>query len=261
MLSYQHGFHAGNRADVLKHAVLEAVLGEIAQAPRPVFYIETHAGRGRYDLTGAQATKRGEALSGVQSLLVGDAPRPLQPWLKRVAAHGVTDYPGSPVLALSVLPETSRAMFFEMHPAEHAALTQALHGEKRAQIKQADGYAGALKLAPRGGEQLVVLIDPSYETVRDIDALISWVPRALSRWPHAVMLVWLPLYRDGREGEFIAFLNDLDDSFVASARWPVAADETSSLEGSAMAVFRAPGPAIQKAKAIADALQGFWNRT
>src|SRR3990167_800767 len=81
MLSYQHGFHAGNGADVLKHAVLDLVLRDIAKGPRPVLYVETHSGRGRYDLTGAQARKGGEADAGILALLKGDAPAGFGDWL------------------------------------------------------------------------------------------------------------------------------------------------------------------------------------
>jgi len=79
MLSYQHGFHAGNRADVLKHAVLDLVLRDVAKGPRPVLYVETHSGRGRYDLTGPQARKGGEADTGILALLKGKAPAGLGP--------------------------------------------------------------------------------------------------------------------------------------------------------------------------------------
>ena len=84
MLSYQHGFHAGNRADVLKHAVLDTLLRAAAKGPRPLFYVETHSGRGRYDLTNSQARKRGESDDGVIALMKGQAFQPSQ--------HGVQIY-------------------------------------------------------------------------------------------------------------------------------------------------------------------------
>ena len=82
MLSYQHGFHAGNRADVLKHAVLHSVLTELRSANKSIFYVETHAGRGVYDLGSEQAVKTGEAAEGVLAMLEAPpAPKPLQPCL------------------------------------------------------------------------------------------------------------------------------------------------------------------------------------
>ncbi len=258
MLSYQHGFHAGNRADVLKHAVLDAILRAAAADPRPLLYVETHSGRGRYDLMGAQARKKAEADAGVIALMQSKAPRPLRPWLDAVTSRGTADYPGSPALAQALLPASARMIFFEKHPAEHAALAANLAGESRALVRHADGYAGALKLAPRGGERILVFVDPSYETSRDIDALALWTPKALKRWPGGMVVLWLPLFRDGREAEFGQYLNGLDDCLVAGARWPVEPEDESALEGSAIVAFRAPEAAHAPSLTIASALQSWW---
>ncbi len=261
MLSYQHGFHAGNRADVLKHAVLDTILRTVATSPRPLLYVETHAGRGRYDLTNAQARKRGESDDGVLALMQGAAPKGLANWLELVRARGETNYPGSPSLAQALLPGTARMILFELHPQEHVALSEATKGDDRIRIQKADGYSGALKLAPRAGEQMVVLVDPSYETHRDIEALAVWTPKALKRWPDAILILWLPLFRDGREAEFGEYLATLGDALIVGARWPVAAGTESSLEGSAMVAFGAPSDARPRCEAIASSLEHLWAQT
>jgi len=258
MLSYQHGFHAGNRADVLKHALLDHVLRSLAGGPRPLLYVETHSGRGRYDLTGEQARKGGEAEAGILALLKAGAPAGFSDWLDLVRARTVRDYPGSPALALARLPASARLILFERHPAEFRALTENLGADPRLLIREADGYSGALRLAPRGGEQILVFSDPSYETRRDIEALALWTPRALKRWPTGIILIWLPLYRDGREAEFGEHLAALGANLIAGARWPVRPDETGSLEGSAIAGFRVPGTAARSAEAMAARLEAFW---
>ncbi|WP_213271656.1 23S rRNA (adenine(2030)-N(6))-methyltransferase RlmJ [Hyphomonas sp.] len=258
MLSYQHGFHAGNRADVLKHGVLDTLLKAAAAGPRPLFYVETHSGRGRYDLTNAQARKRGESDDGVIALMKGKAPSPLSGWMDLVNARGMKDYPGSPALAQALLPKSARMVLFELHPQENAALTEAMRGDDRIRIQKADGYTGALKLAPRGGEQLVVLVDPSYETQRDIEALALWTPKALKRWPGALLILWLPLFRDGREAEFGEYLATLGDAMIFGARWPVATGTESSIEGSAMVAFGAPPEARAPCEAIATSLENYW---
>ena len=260
MLSYQHGFHAGNRADVLKHAVLHAILTAIANQSPNCLYVETHSGHGRYDLKGAQSTKGGEAADGVLDLLDHGAPKPVTPWLDFVRQNGVAKYPGSPALAQSLLPATARMIFFEKHPTEHRELVGALGKDDRIQVKHADGYAGALKLSPRAREQMVCFVDPSYETSRDIDALALWTPRALKRWPNATLILWLPLFRDGREAEFGEYLTDLDDGFVAGARWPVDPLDESALEGSAIVAYRAPASSRDAALSIASSLQSWWAR-
>lgn len=125
MLSYQHGYHAGNRADVLKHAVLHAVLEEEAKAGHSLLYVETHAARGYYDLTGDKAHKTGEAKLGVLSMPKSEkAARALKPWLAHVQAKGPTSYPGSPALAVQLLGQNARIALFEKHPTEHDALSK-----------------------------------------------------------------------------------------------------------------------------------------
>ena len=258
MLSYQHGFHAGNRADVLKHAVLDTLLRAAAAGPKPVFYVETHSGRGRYDLTNAQARKRGEADDGVLALMKDGAPAPLTAWMDIIRARGQLDYPGSPALAQTLLPKSARLVLFELHPQENTALNEAMKGDERIRIQKADGYSGALKLAPRAGEQMIVLVDPSYETHRDIEALALWTPKALKRWPGAMLILWLPLFRDGREAEFGEYLETLGAPMSVGARWPVAAGTETSIEGSAMVAFGAPKAAQAPCQAIASSLETYW---
>ncbi|MEM9573090.1 MAG: 23S rRNA (adenine(2030)-N(6))-methyltransferase RlmJ [Pseudomonadota bacterium] len=259
MLSYQHGFHAGNQADVLKHAILHAVLGAEAEANRPLLYIETHAARGFYDLSGAQSEKTGEAKRGVLAMPKADrAPNALKPWLKHVQSKGPTSYPGSPALATQMLPDSARIVLFELHPTEHKALSQALQKDARVQIRKEDGYRGALRLQPRRGEHMLVVLDPSYETDADMDALANWVPRAMRKWPKAQFLIWLPLFADGREEEFGAFLSSLDEGFVAGSRWQRPENDGSSLEGSAMIGLRIGGSGARKAFAIAAELDKLW---
>lgn len=259
MLSYQHGFHAGNRADVLKHAILEAILSGVKATGQKVFYVETHSGRGRYDLTGGQARKTGEADVGVLDLLAGKAPKPLRPWLDIVRQTGPTAYPGSPALAAHCLGAKDRMVLFEKHPQEYDALYNAMKSDERIQVKRADGYGGALKLAPRSGEQMCVLVDPSYETMRDMDALAEWAPRALRRWPRAMLIIWLPLFRDEREAEFGAYLSELSEGTIAGARWPSDPMEETALEGSAMVAYRVDQPVGEKMTAIASSLQSYWS--
>ncbi|MEM9375770.1 MAG: 23S rRNA (adenine(2030)-N(6))-methyltransferase RlmJ [Pseudomonadota bacterium] len=259
MLSYQHGYHAGNKADVLKHAVLHAVLSHFADAGRPLLYVETHAARGYYDLNSDQARKTGEAAQGVLALPAAEqAPKALQPWLRLVQAKGPGAYPGSPALARQLLGADARLMLFELHPTEHKALSQTMRQDARVQIRKEDGYRGALRLQPRRGEDMLVVLDPSYETEADMDALAQWVPRALRKWPKAKLAIWLPLFADGREEAFGAFLAGLDEGFVAGSRWARQSDDPSALEGSAMIGLRIRGSVARKAFAISAELDKLW---
>ncbi|MEM0987108.1 MAG: 23S rRNA (adenine(2030)-N(6))-methyltransferase RlmJ [Pseudomonadota bacterium] len=259
MLSYQHGFHAGNRADVLKHAVLDGLLRHVTEAGGPVLHVETHAGRGVYDLKGAQAAKTGEAADGVIALMDGNRPRPLRPWLSLVETQGVGAYPGSPQLARLVLGDRGRLALFEKHPAEYEALTGAFEGDRSVQIRKMDGYGGALKLKPRAKETLIVFSDPSYETIKDMDELAEWTPRALNRWPDALVVLWLPLFKDEREAAFGAYLSELEDGVIAGARWPSPDGRDTALSGSAIVAYRVPKAVRDMATSIASTLNSVWS--
>lgn len=244
---------------MLKHAILHAVLTTERDAKQPLLYVETHAARGFYDLTGAQSKKTAEAERGVLAMPRADkAAKALQPWLKHVQSKGPKSYPGSPALASQLLSEQARIVLFELHPAEHKALTQALDKDTRVQIRKEDGYRGALRMQPRRGEQMLVVLDPSYETDADMDALANWVPRAMRKWPKAQFLIWLPLFADGREEEFGAFLSSLDEGFVAGSRWDRGSEDPSALEGSAMIGLRLGGGAARKSFAISAELDKLW---
>ena len=261
MLSYQHGFHAGNRADVFKHAVLHSILETAAKADHPWLYIETHSAAGNYDLTDELSRKTREADQGVGLLLdMKQTPEPLKPWLDYVRNRTVRNYPGSPALARHCLRENDRMVFFEKHPAEFEKLSRSLSGDIRARALKEDGYKGALSLQPRSKERLIAFLDPSYETDRDMEALAEWMPRAMKRWPMAMFLVWMPLFKDERELEFGQFLSSLDFGFVAGTHWPADSDKDTALTGSAMIGLRTTPAMARPAYAIGEALDKLWQQ-
>jgi hypothetical protein len=114
MLSYQHHFHAGNLADVQKHALLAWCLAYLTQKDKPLTYIETHAGRGLYDLASEYALKTGEAALGIER--AEDWFPKDHPYRQRLnevrASYGPTAYPGSPLIAaLSTLSDRGEIRF------------------------------------------------------------------------------------------------------------------------------------------------------
>ncbi len=262
MLSYQHGYHAGNKADCLKHAVLHAVLETYAKNPTSLFYVETHAARGLYDLKSDQARKTGEAKTGILAIEKrADLPAAIKPWVNSIKPKLSKAYPGSPALAARILPPSARLVLFEKHPTEHKALLGNLGTDDRIQIKKDDGYRGALRLQPRRGEDMLVTLDPSYETEADMEVLANWVPRAMRRWPRAAFLIWLPLFADGREEGFGAYLSDLGEGFVAGSRWPRPDADPSSLTGSAMIGLGIKGAAAKRAFSIAAGFDQIWRNS
>ncbi len=207
MLSYQHAFHAGNPADMHKHAALALLLKALKRKPRPITYMETHSGRGLYDLSGPEAAKTGEAAAGIG----GHAP-PDGPYAEILARvrdrHGPTAYPGSPLIAREMLGSDDRLHLMELHPAEHAALKRALAAPNTA-IHKRDGYEGVLALSPPDPRRGLVLVDPSYEVKTEYEAAAGFVRKLIARWPQAVVMVWYPILPEGRHKALLAGLAPL----------------------------------------------------
>ena len=191
MLSYQHGYHAGSPADLHKHIVLAELLAMLTAKPRGISYVETHAGRGLYDLAAPEALKTGEAAQGIGRI----RPDPATPYGRALAAvraaAGPTAYPGSPLVARALLRPQDRMTLMELHPAEHAGLVDAMAGSG-AQIHRRDGFEGVLALAPFKPRRGLVLVDPSYEVKTEYAAAADFVRRLIARWPEAAVLVWYP---------------------------------------------------------------------
>jgi 23S rRNA (adenine2030-N6)-methyltransferase len=213
MLSYQHAYHAGNAADLHKHIALAELIARLTVKSRGLTYVETHAGRGLYDLAGPEARKTGETARGIARL----APDPATPYGMAVAAvrarHGASAYPGSPLVARALLRPQDRLVLHELHPAEHAALAFALPAREAAvppaAIHRRDGFEGTLALAPPEPRRGLVLVDPSYEVKTDYAAAATFVRKLLARWPEAVVLAWYPLLAAGRHEALLAGLRSL----------------------------------------------------
>lgn len=210
MLSYQHGYHAGNAADVHKHLTLIAVIQRLQAKESAIHYFDTHAGKGHYDLTDAQATKTNEFLAGVVRMLplrnsLIDNPV----WAEFFAALDsanaeqtnrgyVTEadnlrfYPGSPGWVSRLRREQDRHTVFELHPAEHDVLSG--YGERQTgRVVYGDGLQGVLKQLPPKTPRLLVLIDPAYENKTEYDEVAAAALKILQRCRHAVVLIWYPL--------------------------------------------------------------------
>ncbi len=198
MLSYQHIYHAGNMADVQKHTLLAYALGYMAKKDKPLCYIDTHAGRGLYDLAAAEAAKTGEATQGITRLLEKfPAAHPYRRVIENVrAAHGPNAYPGSPLVAALSMRAGDPMSLAELHPQERAALEQ-VPKLKRARIKGEDGFAMALSLVPPTPRRGMVLIDPSYEVKDDYDAIPGTIAKLAKAWNVGVQMLWYPILKTG----------------------------------------------------------------
>ncbi len=198
MLSYLHGFHVGNHADVLKHTVLVSALTRLVGKPKPLRYIETHAGGGAYDLRSPAAQRNREYASGIGRVFAAaDAPDAVRRLVDLVRAFNgggeLHRYPGSPTLARTVLRPDDRLCLFELHPAEHEALLRTVAGDRRVKVLREDGLAGCIGLVPPPERRVLVLIDPSYELKNEHEQVVDAVTKAHRRFATGVYAVWYPV--------------------------------------------------------------------
>lgn len=241
MLSYQHAYHAGNLADLHKHALLAVALARLTEKPKPLSYLETHAGRGLYHLDGAESARTGEAEAGItRALDEGWLPEdhPLIDALDAVRAEfGADAYPGSPLIARHFLREGDRATLAELHPAEHAALAATTCF---ARIEQRDGFEMANALIPPTPRRGMLLIDPSYEVKSDYDRLPAIVARLARKWNVGVIALWYPILTDGRQAAMARVLAAAHPEALASeVRFPPARPG-HGMVGSGMFIINPP---------------------
>ncbi|SLN47795.1 23S rRNA (adenine(2030)-N(6))-methyltransferase RlmJ [Roseisalinus antarcticus] len=206
MLSYQHAYHAGNMADVHKHAVLATALDYLAQKSKPMTYVETHAGRGLYALDGAEAQKTGEAAQGI--LRVGRTLPPDHPLIRACAAvrdsFGPQAYPGSPLIARHFVRPDDSLHLAELHPAEYAALVATMGGKAR--LYRQDGAELAMSICPPTPRRGLMLIDPSWELKEDYKAMPALLAKVHRIWPVGVLILWFPLLVSGVHKPLVARL-------------------------------------------------------
>ncbi len=241
MLSYQHAFHAGNLADLHKHALLAWMLDYLTAKPKPLTYMETHSGRGLYDLGGDAARKTGEAEAGItRALAEGWLPQghPLLRALEVVRSfYGPDAYPGSPLIAEALLRQDDSLHLAELHPTEIAALE---HVMLFAKLHHQDGFAMANALCPPTPRRGMLLIDPSFEVKADYESLPPFIAKIAMKWNVGIIALWYPLLLDGRHGPM---MRALQERFPEALRHEVhfrPAREGHGMIGSGMFVVNPP---------------------
>ncbi len=199
MLSYRHGFHAGNHADVLKHIVLVLLLRILTRKEKSVVMVDTHAGAGMYSLEQGFALKNAEFRNGIAALWErNDLPELIADYVNQVRAvnpEGVLrNYPGSPRIALEMLRPQDRLRLFELHSTEGLILAeQFATSGRRVIVTAGDGFAGLKAVLPPPSRRGLVLIDPSYELASDYRAVVSALRDGLKRFATGTYAVWYPL--------------------------------------------------------------------
>jgi 23S rRNA (adenine2030-N6)-methyltransferase len=244
-MNYRHAFHAGNFADVHKHTLLVALLERLTRKPKPLFFLDTHAGRGHYDLQSADARRSDESSSGIGRLtgctpVSGDIARYL-----RLAGIDTANsqplpatYPGSPLFALAALREGDRVALIESQPEEARVLRNETRQRRNLSVIHGDGYAALQTYLPPKENRGLVLLDPPYESVDEFATLTHALKTAIGRWPNGVYAAWYPI-KASREA--VRFLASMQQSGIRKiltaeliARPPVRACSSSIHLGSSI---------------------------
>jgi 23S rRNA (adenine2030-N6)-methyltransferase len=200
-MNYRHAFHAGSFADVVKHAVLARILTHLRAKPAAFRVLDTHAGAGRYDLAGAEASRSPEWREGIARLLAAPVAEParalLAPYLDAVAGLNppgrLTTYPGSPALVLALLRPQDRLTACELEPNAAAALARNLGRDRRSKALALDGWTALNAYVPPKERRGLVLIDPPFEDEGDFSRLAQGVEAAHRKWPGGSYLLWYPI--------------------------------------------------------------------
>ncbi|MEQ9889375.1 23S rRNA (adenine(2030)-N(6))-methyltransferase RlmJ [Pectobacterium zantedeschiae] len=198
MLSYRHSFHAGNHADVLKHTVQSLIITALKEKEKPFLYLDTHAGAGRYQLSGEHAERTGEYLDGIAKIWQrDDIPAELEPYMQAVHTYNhngqLRYYPGSPLIARQLLREQDKLHLTELHPSDFPLLRNEFQKDSRTKVLRDDGYQQLKSQLPPLSRRGFILIDPPYELKTDYQDVVKGIKEGHKRFGTGVFALWYPV--------------------------------------------------------------------
>jgi len=246
VLAYRHLFHAGNFADVFKHALLSRLLLALGRKDKPYFYLDTHAGIARYDLSHPWAQKNAEWRDGIERVLARkDAPAVLAPYLEAVRAENrdgkLRFYPGSPRIARRLIRAGDRMVLNELNATDFEELTVRFSGDPQVAVHQMDGYQALKAFLPPLERRGLVLVDSSFDRSGEFARLTEALAGAHRRWATGMFALWYPLMEPGTMRAFERHIVATGirkvlrfELSVLPERW------TQSLRGSGMLVVNPP---------------------
>ena len=249
-MNYRHAFHAGNFADVMKHAVLARVLAYLAEKPAAYRVIDTHAGAGVYDLSGSEAMRTGEWRDGIGRLRDARFDEKttalLKPYLDAVASFNTSGklekYPGSPALVRALMRSQDRLVACELEPQAGAALTRFFGRDPRAKALAIDGWTALTAYVPPKERRGLALIDPPFEQPDEFSKLANGLEAAHRKWATGIYMLWYPIKDTAAVNAFtrrIARAN-IAKSLRLELLLAPAQDENSGLRGSGLIVVNPP---------------------
>lgn len=257
-MNYRHSFHAGNSADVVKHALLIALVRSLQLKPGALTLIDTHAGCGLYDLGGEEAQRTGEAAQGVlrafadASLLLDDYRRAV-----RAVNDGLEPrlYPGSPRILAQLLRAQDALILNEKHPDDARALRSAMRGTPAA-IHQRDAYELWLALLPTATARGVVVVDPPYEQTDERARITATLAAAHRKWAHGVTVIWYPLKERPAHAMWKDKLRKLGiPKFMNVEHWLYDSDQPGIYNGAGLFIINPPYAFIEALPPLLEALR------
>ncbi|WP_422373390.1 23S rRNA (adenine(2030)-N(6))-methyltransferase RlmJ [Hoeflea sp.] len=262
-MNYRHSYHAGNFADVLKHAVLAQIIAYLKRKDAAFRVIDTHAGIGVYDLSSAEAQKTGEWLGGIGKLaganLSDTLIQFLEPWLDAVsglnaeagAKNAVHLYPGSPKLARMLMRKQDRLSALELHPEDAATLRSVFDGDFQVRVTELDGWLALGAHLPPKEKRGLVLIDPPFEQDGEFDRLVDGLARATRRFAGGTYMLWHPIKADSPLAAFDKKLVALGRPRTLIVRLLVRDNKTApGLNGSGLVIVNPPFTLEAELKAV-----------
>ncbi len=257
-MNYRHSFHAGNSADVVKHSLLIGLVRALQQKPGALTLIDTHAGRGLYDLGGEQAQRTGEAAHGVLRAFA-DSDSLLDEYRGAVRAVNVGTephlYPGSPSFLAQLLRPQDLLVLNEKHPEDARALRSAMRGTPAA-VHERDAYELWLALLPTGTARGVVVVDPPYEQTDERDRITATLAAAHRKWAHGVTVIWYPLKDRATHQRWKNRLCKLGiPKFMSVEHWLYDADQPGIYNGAGLFIVNPPYAFTQGLPPLLEALR------
>lgn len=265
MLSYQHGYHAGNFADVVKHLTLTRLLNYMISKDKPLLYLETHAGCGLYDLHDQQALKTGEAREGIELLWSKKDQLPplfssyLQPMTTLNPGKSLRSYPGSPWLAINTLRACDRIVCAELHPGEIAQLQKLPHPGKRVSYRHSNGFDELKALLPPIERRGLIFIDPSYEVKTDYRQVPKQIKAAYQRFATGVYCLWYPIVNKQHHEQLLRGLNDIGSGDNLRIEFYLTTANKAGMTGCGLWVINPPYVLASELKTALEALQKLFN--
>ncbi len=246
MLSYRHGFHAGNHADVLKHWLLTLCIEYFKRKEKSFHVIDTHAGAGRYSLLDAMAQKNKEAETGILRLWQhrSHLPEVFAPYLTLMASDNsgqIRQYSGSPLIAMQLLRGGDRLRLVERHRSELKALKSLFAGKRHVDVIDGDGFQQLKAWLPPVTQRAITIIDPSYELKTDYDAVVAAIKESQRRFASGTYVIWYPMLANRLSEKMREQLKKLASGDWLDVTLQVQAKpEGHGMYGSGMFVFNPP---------------------